>query len=223
MSVLFLIIFVNVLGFGLIIPLLPFYGEHFNASPDQVTLLMAVYSATQFITAPFWGRWSDRYGRRPILLISLAGTVATYVWMALASDLASLFWARALGGVMAGSISASFAYAADITTEENRAKGMGLIGAAFGLGFIAGPAIGGLLAGGDPTATNFQLPSFAIKCTSAFSGRVFGAPRVTNHGDSAAGGCIREIMRECVDLREGAKRGPAPSRERQRQDLSNDN
>jgi DHA1 family tetracycline resistance protein-like MFS transporter len=81
--------------------------------------------------------------------------------MALASDLASLFWARALGGVMAGSISASFAYAADITTEENRAKGMGMIGAAFGLGFIAGPAIGGLLAGGDPTATNFQLPSFA--------------------------------------------------------------
>jgi MFS family permease len=104
---------------------------------------MAIYSLTQFITAPIWGRFSDRYGRRPILLLSLAGTVVAYIWLSLASDLQTLYLARGLAGIAAGSISAAFASMSDITTKENRSKGMGLIGAAFGLGFIAGPAIGG--------------------------------------------------------------------------------
>lgn len=161
MPVLFAIVFINLVGFGIIIPLLPFYGEHFGASPDQVTLLMAVYSLAQFIAAPLWGRASDRYGRRPVLLLSLAGTVGGYIWLAEAGTLSSLFAARAVAGLAAGSIGAAFAYAADVTSREDRAKGMGLIGAAFGLGFIAGPAIGGLLAGGDPANINFALPSYA--------------------------------------------------------------
>ena len=170
MFIIFIIVFINLVGFGIVIPLLPFYGEHFGASPDEVTWLMAIYSLTQFITAPIWGRYSDRFGRRPILLISLAGTVAAYVWLALAEDLQTLYWARALAGVTAGSISAAFAYMADITTDENRAKGMGLLGAAFGLGFIAGPAIGGILAGSDPATTNYQLPSYVA---ALFSGTAF--------------------------------------------------
>lgn len=161
MPVLFAIVFINLVGFGIIIPLLPFYGEHFGATPDQVTLLMAVYSLAQLIAAPVWGRTSDRYGRRPVLLVSLAGTVAAYVWLAEADSLASLFGARALSGLAAGSIGAAFAYVADVTSREDRAKGMGMIGAAFGLGFIAGPAIGGILAGGDPNNINFALPSYA--------------------------------------------------------------
>jgi MFS transporter, DHA1 family, tetracycline resistance protein len=167
MLIIFTIVFINLIGFGIIIPLLPFYGEHFGASPDEVTWLMAIYSLTQFITAPIWGRFSDRYGRRPILLLSLAGTVVAYIWLSLASDLQTLYLARGLAGVAAGSISAAFASMSDITTKENRSKGMGLIGAAFGLGFIAGPAIGGLLAGSDPLTTNYALPSIVA---GGFSG-----------------------------------------------------
>ncbi|NQV55114.1 MAG: MFS transporter [Rhodospirillales bacterium] len=161
MIILFVIVFINLVGFGIVIPLLPFYAEFFKASPDQVTLVMAVYSMAQFITAPLWGRFSDRFGRRPTLILSLVGTVVAYLWLASATDLIQIFGARALAGFMAGSISAAFAYMADITNEENRTRGMGLIGAAFGLGFIAGPAIGGILAGADPATTNFQLPAFA--------------------------------------------------------------
>ena len=167
MLILFIIVFINLVGFGIIIPLLPFYGEHFDASPDQVTLLMASYSFAQFVSAPLWGRLSDKHGRRPILLISLAGTALGYVWLASAPDLGSLYLARAWSGIMAGSISCAFASMADITSENDRAKGMGLIGAAFGLGFIAGPAIGGILAGSDIANTNFTLPSLVA---AGFSG-----------------------------------------------------
>ena len=167
MLILFIIVFINLVGFGIIIPLLPFYGEHFDASPDQVTLIMAAYSFAQFFSAPLWGRLSDKHGRRPILLISLAGTALGYVWLAGAPDLGSLYLARAWGGIMAGSISCAFASMADITSENDRAKGMGIIGAAFGLGFIAGPAIGGILAGSDIANTNFTLPSLVA---SGFSG-----------------------------------------------------
>ncbi len=161
MPTLFLIVFVDLVGFGVIIPLLPFFAEHFDASPMTVGLLMATYSLGQFIAAPFWGRTSDRIGRRPILLITLAGGSISYVLLGFADSLWMLFTARALGGFMAGNISTAFAYVADTTTPENRAKGMGVIGAAFGLGFIAGPAIGGILAGPDPLNANFQAPAFA--------------------------------------------------------------
>ena len=166
MLILFFIVFIDLIGFGIIIPLLPFYGEFYQASPEMVGLLMATYSFTQFLAAPFWGRLSDRIGRRPVLLVSLAGASAAYVWLGLAESLWTLFAARAVGGAMAGNISAAFAYVADITTRENRAKGMGTIGAAFGLGFIAGPAIGGILAGSDPVNADFQSPAFAAAALS---------------------------------------------------------
>lgn len=166
MLVIFLIVFIDLVGFGIVIPLLPFYGEHFQADPFTVSLLMATYSLGQFIAAPLWGRLSDRMGRKPILLISLVGSVISYTWLAYASSLMVLFAARAVGGLMAGNISTAFAYIADITTPENRAKGMGLIGAAFGLGFIAGPAIGGILAGPDPFNADYTSPALAAALLS---------------------------------------------------------
>ncbi|MBC8269949.1 MAG: MFS transporter [Rhodospirillaceae bacterium] len=169
MLTLFLIVFIDLVGFGIIIPLLPFFGEHFNASPAMIGLLMASYSLAQFIAAPFWGRTSDRIGRRPVLLITLAGTSASYVLLGFSNSLLMLFLARGLGGFMAGNISTAFAYVADITTPENRTKGMGVIGAAFGLGFIAGPAIGGILAGPDPLNADYQTPSLAAAGLSAIA------------------------------------------------------
>lgn len=161
MLILFLIVFIDLVGFGIIIPLTPFYAEHFGASPDVVTLLTPTYSLAQFIFAPIWGRLSDRYGRKPILLFTLAGAVAAYTAYGLSDSLAALFVARAFAGAMAGNIAVAQAFMADITTPETRAKGMGLIGAAFGLGFILGPAIGGTLAGHEPGNLNFALPSMA--------------------------------------------------------------
>lgn len=167
MPVLFLIVVVDLIGFGIIIPLLPFYAEYYNASPAEVGFLMAIYSVTQFISAPLWGRLSDRIGRKPVLLGSMLGATCAYIWLGFAETLTALFLARALGGFMAGNIAAAFAYAADVTTPENRAKGMGLMGAAFSIGFILGPAVGGLLAGSDPNTADFRTPSFAAAGLSA--------------------------------------------------------
>lgn len=169
MPVLFLIVVVDLIGFGIIIPLLPFYAEHFQASPAQVGLLMAIYSAAQFLSAPFWGRLSDRVGRRPVLLGTIFAASLAYVWLAYADTLIMLFAARAVGGLMAGNISTAFAYAADKTTKENRAKGMGMIGAAFSIGFILGPALGGILAGSDPQTADFRTPSLAAAGLSALA------------------------------------------------------
>jgi len=158
---LFIIVVIDLIGFGIVIPLLPFYAEHFNAGPATVGLVMATYSLAQFLSAPFWGRTSDRTGRRPVLLVTLFGGSMAYLMLAFADSLWMLFAARALGGFMAGNISAAFGYVADITTRESRAKGMGMIGAAFGLGFIIGPALGGLLAGPDPINADYRSPALA--------------------------------------------------------------
>jgi DHA1 family tetracycline resistance protein-like MFS transporter len=161
LAAIFLTVFVDLVGFGIIVPLLPFYGEHFHASPAVVTLLMAIYSLMQFFSAPIWGALSDRRGRKPVLLASLAGIALSYLWLAFAGSLWQLFAARALAGVMAGNIAAAQAYIADVTPPDKRAHGMGLIGAAFGLGFILGPAIGGLLGGANPAAARFVGPGLA--------------------------------------------------------------
>jgi MFS transporter, DHA1 family, tetracycline resistance protein len=160
MPTLFLIVFVDLVGFGLVIPLLPFYALRFAASPQQVTLLLAVFSLMQLFTAPFWGRVSDRIGRRPVLIVSMAASALAYLWMGAATALWMLFAARAVAGICAGNIAAAQAYIADITGPEDRAKGMGLIGAAFGLGFIIGPALGGLLAGDNPATPDVELPAW---------------------------------------------------------------
>ncbi|MEH2449096.1 MAG: MFS transporter [Nostoc sp.] len=157
--VLFLTVFIDLLGFGIILPILPLYAEQFGAKPNEATLLIAIYSLMQFLFAPLWGSFSDRYGRRPILLLTLLGSVIAYTGLSFANSLWILFIARSLAGIMAGNIATAQAYIADITTPINRARGMGIIGAAFGLGFIIGPAIGGLLIGSDADNANFHLPS----------------------------------------------------------------
>jgi MFS transporter, DHA1 family, tetracycline resistance protein len=157
---LFLIVFVDLVGFGLVIPLLPFYAVRFAASPQHVTALLAVYSLAQLVTAPLWGRLSDRVGRRPVLLVSLAASVLAYLWLGGATALWMLFAARAFAGACAGNIAAAQAYIADVTRPEERARGMGLIGAAFGLGFIIGPALGGLIAGNDPATADIETPAW---------------------------------------------------------------
>lgn len=136
----------DLMGFGLIIPLLSFYAESYGATALQVTLLMAVYSVAQFIMTPIWGRLSDRHGRRPILMFSIGMSAVMLTLFAFAPSLWVLFVARALHGAAAANISTAQAYVADITTPEDRARGMGLVGASIGLGFTLGPWMGGELA-----------------------------------------------------------------------------
>src|SRR5262247_1466940 len=140
-------VFIDLVGFGIVIPVLPYYAEgtSFNATPRTVGLLFASYSIMQLIFAPWLGRLSDKYGRRPVLLISILGTGIGFLILGLATTVWMLFAGRILDGISGGNISTAQAYIADITPKEERAKGLGLVGAAFGLGFIFGPAIGGIL------------------------------------------------------------------------------
>src|SRR5574339_556714 len=141
--VIFLTIFVNLVGFGIIIPLLPFYAETFGASPIVIGLLFASFSVSQLFAAPVLGELSDRWGRRPVLILSLIGTAISFAMLAVAGSLTMLFAARIVDGLSGGNITTARAYIADVSTEENRAKAYGFLGAAFGLGFILGPALGG--------------------------------------------------------------------------------
>ena len=145
--VIFTTVLIDLIGFGIVIPVLPFYAEGtvFNLTPRMVGLLFASYSIMQLIFSPVLGRLSDRYGRRPVLLFSIIGTGVGFLVLGFATTVFMLFAGRILDGITGGNISTAQAYIADITTPENRAKGMGLIGAAFGLGFIFGPALGGIL------------------------------------------------------------------------------
>jgi multidrug resistance protein len=145
LPILFLVMFLVMIGFGIIIPVLPFYAEEMGASPTQLGLLMAVYSLMQLIFAPFWGKLSDRIGRKPIMMIGIAGLSLSFFMQAMATELWMLFAARIIGGMLSSAnMPTAMAYVADITTPENRGKGMGIIGAAVGLGFVFGPGIGGI-------------------------------------------------------------------------------
>ena len=145
--VIFTTVFIDLVGFGIVIPVLPYYAEgtRFNATPRTIGFLFASYSVMQLIFSPVLGRLSDKHGRRPVLLASIIGTGIGFLILGFANTLLLLFIGRILDGITGGNISTAQAYIADITTPENRAKGMGLIGAAFGLGFVFGPAIGGIL------------------------------------------------------------------------------
>ena len=167
MLVLFFTVFIDLVGFGIVLPLQPFYAQKFGAAPEIITLVAASFTLTQFLFAPVWGRLSDRIGRRPVLLVTIFGTFVGYLWLALTDSLVMLFMARAFGGAMAANIGVAHAYVADVTTPENRSRGMGRIGAAAGLGFVTGPAIGGLLAGPDPIHPDFQFPFLAAAVFSA--------------------------------------------------------
>ncbi len=167
--ILLVTVFIDMVGFGIIIPFIPFWAERFQATPTLVTLLFSTFSFVAFFFSFFWGWVSDRWGRRPVLLMSLTGSVVSFVWLGFAEALWMLFAARAVGGAFGATVPVAQAYVADITAPHERARGMGLIGAAFGLGFVLGPAIGGLLAGGDAGDPNFRAPFLAAAAVSAVS------------------------------------------------------
>ncbi len=144
--IIFSTVFMDLIGFGMVIPLIGVYGKHFGASGWTLASLAASFSAMQFVFAPIWGRLSDRFGRRPILLISLGGQTVSYLIFGLATNLPMLFISRVFAGVFAGNIGAAMAYIADITPREERARGMALVGASFGIGFTLGPPLGGIAA-----------------------------------------------------------------------------
>lgn len=160
--IIFLTVFIDLLGFGIIIPLLPFYAESFGASAFTIGLLGTSFSLMQFLFSPIWGRWSDKVGRKPIILIGLMGSCLSYLAMALATALPLLFFARIIGGIAGANIPTAQAYIADVTTPENRAKGMGMVGAAFGLGFIFGPAMGGVLSRISPEAPMWAASALCL-------------------------------------------------------------
>ena len=166
MFALFLTVFVDLIGFGIIVPFLPFFAESLQAPPDQVTLLMTAFSLAQFVAAPLWGRLSDRIGRKPVLAVTLFGLAVAYVWLAFAHSLVELFAARVFAGLMAGNIAVAQAAAADLSTPAERPKAMGMIGAAFGLGFLVGPALGGLLADVKVGSSAIAAPAFAAASLS---------------------------------------------------------
>lgn len=145
MFTIFLVVFIDLLGFGIILPLLPYIAEKYAATPVVIGLLSGSYSLFQFIAGPILGRLSDRYGRKKLLIISQLGSMAGYVLLAIAGSLPLLFLSRIIDGTTGGNISIAQAYMADVTDKKTRAKGMGLLGAAFGIGFMFGPAIGGFL------------------------------------------------------------------------------
>ncbi|OGQ22428.1 MAG: hypothetical protein A3I05_02995 [Deltaproteobacteria bacterium RIFCSPLOWO2_02_FULL_44_10] len=145
LSLIFLVVFLDLVGFGIVIPVLPYYAKIFGASATELGWLMVCYSGMQFLFSPFWGRLSDRIGRRPVLLTCILGIAISFLILGSARSLLWLFIGRLFAGLFGANISAASAYIADITPPEKRAKGMGLIGAAFGLGFLFGPALGGLL------------------------------------------------------------------------------
>ncbi|HEX8637728.1 MAG TPA: MFS transporter [Pyrinomonadaceae bacterium] len=161
--IIFVTIFIDLVGFGVAIPVLPDYAKNeFGASPFVIGWLVASYSIMQFISTPFLGQLSDKYGRRPILFFSLLGTSVAALITGLSNTLWLLFFGRIFDGATGGNISTAQAYIADITTRENRAKGMGLVGAAFGLGFIFGPAIGGILSKFGTHAPFFFVSGLAL-------------------------------------------------------------
>ncbi len=159
-----LAVFLDLVGFGIVIPLLTFYAETWDASPMQVTLLMACYSLAQFLFAPVWGALSDRFGRRPVMLFSIGATAAGLAGFASATALWQLFAFRTLHGMATANISTAQACVADVTPPEKRAMGMGLIGAAFGVGFTVGPLIGGEL-----STFGYQVPIWAAAGLSALN------------------------------------------------------
>jgi len=178
--IIFITIFIDLVGFGIVIPVLPFYAERYGASETTIGILLATYSAMQFIFAPILGKLSDRVGSRPVLLVSLIGTSIGFLIMGLAPrmpvgfallglapTLVWLFVARMIDGISGGNISTAQAYIADVTPPEERSKGMGLIGAAFGLGFVFGPMIGGAMSYISPAAPFFFASAMAAANATA--------------------------------------------------------
>ncbi len=159
LAALFVFCIIDTLGFGILIPLVPYMADRFGAAPQLITPILGSYSLSQLLSAPLWGRLSDRYGRRPILMSSLAGACVSYLLLGAARNIWWLLASRILAGLMAGNIAAAFAYATDVSPPEKRAATLGLIGAAIGVGFALGPPLGGMLSGEDPARADFLAPA----------------------------------------------------------------
>jgi len=150
MAVLFGVVLLDLIGFGIVIPILPFLSPQLGADKLDIAFIIVTYAVGAGLCGPLWGRLSDRIGRKPVIMICLAGAALSYVMLGLASQLWMVYAARGFAGLMAGNVGVASAMMADITPPEKRARGMGLIGAAFGLGLVLGPVLGGLLAGDQP-------------------------------------------------------------------------
>lgn len=166
LAALFLFCVIDTLGFGLLIPLVPYMADRFGTPPQLITPLLGSYSLCQLLAAPAWGRLSDRYGRRPVLISSLGGACLSYLLLGAAHSVWWLLASRMLAGAMAGNIAAAFAYASDVSAPDKRAATLGLIGAAIGIGFTLGPPLGGLLAGADLHGANFVRPALVSAALS---------------------------------------------------------
>ena len=166
LAALFLFSVIDTTGFGILIPLVPYMAERFGTAPQYITPVLGSYSLCQLLAAPWWGRLSDRFGRRPVLMISLAGACLSYILLGGARSIWWLLISRMLAGAMAGNIAAAFAYASDVSSPERRAAALGVVGAAIGIGFTLGQPIGGLLAGANAATANFVRPAIVSVCTS---------------------------------------------------------
>jgi len=181
--VIFLTVFVNLVGFGIIVPLLPFYAQTFGASPLVIGLLFASFSLSQLLATPVLGVMSDRWGRRPVLIFSLLGTVLSFAMLAVAQSLTMLFLARIVDGLSGGNITTARAYIADVTSPEERAKAFGILGAAFGLGFIVGPGLAGVLA-----HISYAAPIWAAAAITAVATALafFWLPETVHRGSAVS-------------------------------------
>lgn len=185
--VLLTVVFVNIAGFGVIIPLLPFYTKAFGAPDWQVFVLFAAYSVGNFFAEPIWGRLSDRIGRRPVLMITIVGNALTYIMLVFAPNLWTACAIRLLGGLLTGNISTIQGYIADVTPPDRRAGRLGLMGAAFSLGFMTGPSIGGLLTDESLGVAGFRAPLLLAAALALLSGiGVFLFVRETRHAHKDA-------------------------------------
>jgi DHA1 family tetracycline resistance protein-like MFS transporter len=149
------VVLIGMTGFGVFLPIFPFLALEVGATPTATTIAMGAYSFGQLLSSPLWGRLSDRIGRKPVLIAGLIGGVISYLWLARAGSVYELGAARLFGGLMAGNVGAAFAAAADLSDDKTRARNMGLLGAAVGFAFIAGPALGAFLIGGTPDREGF--------------------------------------------------------------------
>ena len=202
--IIFLTVFIDLVGFGIVIPVLPIYAQKFNASEATIGILLAVYSAMTFIFAPILGRISDRIGRRPVLLGSIIGTAIGFLIMGAAETLALLFVGRIIDGITGGNISTAQAYIADVTPPEKRSGAMGLIGAAFGLGFIFGPALGGVLSQQISLAAPFYFAAGLAAANAVALYFLLPESLSSEHRAQAGRASIGEIFREAGSWQLGA-------------------